>query len=173
MNNILSHKKLNGFTLIELVVVITIISILAAVTIVSYRGTQARAQDAAVRSDLDNIAGLLEGARVRAVPSNFPSTTTDLGTSEIKATKSAYDTTIAYNFIYCVGTTGIDAYQTYTLIAKSKSGAIFTMTQEGYKTNTLTQANLTATVCSTSFSQTLVSNGMNPAGTWQSWVGSS
>lgn len=41
-----------GFTIVELLVVIVIIAILAAVSIVSYNGLQNRAVDATVRSDL-------------------------------------------------------------------------------------------------------------------------
>lgn len=44
------HKKLNGFTIVELLVVIVVIAILAAVSIVSYTGIQARANDTKMRS---------------------------------------------------------------------------------------------------------------------------
>lgn len=45
-----------GFTIIELIVVIVVIAILATITTVVYSGIQNRAYDAAVQSDLRNLA---------------------------------------------------------------------------------------------------------------------
>ncbi|MDD3035401.1 MAG: prepilin-type N-terminal cleavage/methylation domain-containing protein [Candidatus Saccharimonadaceae bacterium] len=45
----------SAFTLLELLIVIVVIGILAAIVIVSYNGIQARARDAAVQSDVTNM----------------------------------------------------------------------------------------------------------------------
>lgn len=45
-------KKQSGFTIVELLIVIVVIGILAAITIVSYNGIQDRAHDAVTKSDL-------------------------------------------------------------------------------------------------------------------------
>lgn len=45
-----SHTR--GFTIVELLIVIVVIGILAAITMVAYNGIQNRANDAAVRSDI-------------------------------------------------------------------------------------------------------------------------
>lgn len=47
-------KKQTGFTIVELLIVIVVIAILAAITIVAYNGIQQRARDAVMRSDLTN-----------------------------------------------------------------------------------------------------------------------
>lgn len=46
----------SGFTIVELLIVIVVIAILAAITIVSYGGIQSRATNVAVQSDISNIA---------------------------------------------------------------------------------------------------------------------
>lgn len=45
-----------GFTIVELLIVIVVIGILAAITIVAFNGVQQRAREATVKSDLANVA---------------------------------------------------------------------------------------------------------------------
>lgn len=169
----------NGFTIIELLIVIVVIGILATIGIVSYNGTRNRAYDVSVQSDLESISGELEAYRARVNSANpeqrFPASVTDLNTLEIQAAKSTYNTTIAYNMIYCVSTAGSDAYQAFKLIAQSKTGTIFVMTQDGFIANTLTTANLTSSLCSSAAmgSMGLQLNGMTTGPAWASWVASS
>jgi prepilin-type N-terminal cleavage/methylation domain-containing protein len=44
-------KTKSGFTIVELLIVIVVIGILAAITIVAYNGIQDRANDTSVKSD--------------------------------------------------------------------------------------------------------------------------
>lgn len=53
-------KKQHGFTIVELLIVIVVIGILAAITIVAYNGLQARAKDAQRVNDVDTITKALE-----------------------------------------------------------------------------------------------------------------
>lgn len=48
------QKRHTGFTIVELLIVIVVIGILAAITIVSYNGIQERARQASIASDLNN-----------------------------------------------------------------------------------------------------------------------
>lgn len=54
------HKRHSGFTIVELLIVIVIISILAAITIVSYSGIQKRAQNTARAAEMSQVTKLID-----------------------------------------------------------------------------------------------------------------
>jgi type IV pilus assembly protein PilA len=51
----MAHKKQTGFTIVELLIVIVVIGILAAITVVAYSGIQQRARDAKIASALQSV----------------------------------------------------------------------------------------------------------------------
>ncbi|MCY1356000.1 type II secretion system protein G [compost metagenome] len=114
--------KQTGFTVVELIVVIVVIGILAAITVVAYNGIQNNGYDASVKSDLSALAKKLDifyGDNYK-----FPSTTTDLESLKFKANQSAYDTNRVLNFSYCATADRSG----YALGAISKSGKQFSIT---------------------------------------------
>ena len=52
--------KIRGFTIVELLIVIVVIAILAAITIVAYNGVQARGRDAARVADMHDLKQQIE-----------------------------------------------------------------------------------------------------------------
>ena len=54
------RRSTTGFTIVELLIVITVIAILAVITIVVFNGVQARAADASVTSDFNTISKMLK-----------------------------------------------------------------------------------------------------------------
>ncbi|MDT4835175.1 type II secretion system protein G [compost metagenome] len=62
----------SGFTIVELLIVIVIIGILAAITVVAYNGIQNRAFNSRVQSDIKNVQKLVEN--YNAINGSYPST---------------------------------------------------------------------------------------------------
>lgn len=115
-------KQKSGFTIVELLIVIVVIAILAAITIVAYNGIQQRANDTSVQSDLASLGKKL--ASEAAITGSLPATSESvLSTFGTKVSKGAYSRgyfngTSYFNLLYCRG--GNDT--SFALIAWSKSG---------------------------------------------------
>jgi len=87
----------SGFTIVELLIVIVVIGILAAIVIVAYNGVQNRAYDTTVQSDMVAMAKKIE---LQAVTTSGTYSGLTVATG-IKITKSAYDTA-ENNLYYCI-----------------------------------------------------------------------
>lgn len=66
------HPREKGFTIVELLIVIVVIAILAAITIVAYNGVVNRAQDSQRISDLKSIQKALEIYKVQDANNAYP-----------------------------------------------------------------------------------------------------
>ncbi|MGH7218403.1 MAG: type IV pilin protein [Candidatus Microsaccharimonas sp.] len=71
-------QKQTGFTIVELLIVIVVIAILAAITIVSYNGITKQAQRSVVAGDVRNVNQQIEGHRI--LKGAFPGSITDCPT---------------------------------------------------------------------------------------------
>jgi prepilin-type N-terminal cleavage/methylation domain-containing protein len=68
-----STNPQKGFTIVELLIVIVVIGILAAITIVAYNGVQQRATTATMQTDLSAAAKQMEVAKVTSSNESYPS----------------------------------------------------------------------------------------------------
>lgn len=94
----MAYKK-SAFTIVELLIVIVVIGILAAITIVSYVGIAQRANAATVQSDLSNAIKQIEMFQI--TNSDYPSTiSTDCSTNPDTSTNKCLSATSGVVYTY-------------------------------------------------------------------------
>lgn len=107
-------KSSKGFTIVELLIVVVVIAILAAITIVSYNGITNQAHDATVQSDLRDSFQKASQFKIKHASNRYPNTGSEYN-AEFTTTRSAYETG-SNALIYCFN--GTEA----GLAGRSRSG---------------------------------------------------
>ena len=162
-----------GFTIVELLIVIVVIGILAAISIVAYSGIQDRANDMAIKNDLANIAKKYELFKVDH--GRYPNTASEFPGLDLSVSKSAYYTPDdRYNLVPCSRSSGSE----YSVTAIGKSGKRFYVSngssvQEytGAQSWTDTTSNYTFMCTSTLTGSSVVSSSSGFAhGAWRNWT---
>ena len=134
----------NGFTIVELLIVIVVIAILAAISIAVYSGIQSRAHDAAIRSDFRAVSNLMELYRIDTGsyphnPAGNPSGVctgtggdatvirTALKQVEMKLSTGSYNTSTANtNLLYMASSDG----QRFALLGYAKDNPTYYITDQ-------------------------------------------
>ena len=124
-----NNKYTHGFTIVELLIVIVVIAILAAITITAYNGITNRANDSAIQSDFSNLSKLVK--KYQAETGKLPASTTDLATLGFKASRGAYDLTNTLNRNLLVCGVAEPGNQRYAFASLSKSGKWYTYSTSG------------------------------------------
>lgn len=121
----LKNKK--GFTLIELMIVIAIIGILAAIAIPNFLNYQCKARQAEAKTNLGSIRTAQEGYYAE-----YSTYSTSQGAIGFATKGSA-----KYKYIIASTTDTFTASATSSIINKGDTVDTWTMTQDGALTNTL------------------------------------
>lgn len=113
----MAYSKINraGFTIVELIIVIVVISILAAISTVTYTGIQDRARSVALASNLKNATKLVEISY--AENSEYP---TDLSAINLPS-GSTYGYKYIDNDSYCLDATDSSSNTKFTTNVTSES----------------------------------------------------
>lgn len=124
----------SGFTLVELLIVIVIIAILAAVSFVAYNGITDRANDAAVRQDLSGLKTKIEIYKIDTGVYPEDSAFTAGAFDGFSASKGSYAVAPVtnHNLIYCMEYDAVSGKTLdYSIVAMSKSGNKFMVSKDG------------------------------------------
>ncbi len=169
-------KKQTGFTIVELLIVIVVIAILAAITVVAYNGIQNRAYDTTVQSDLKQIATKIELFKADSPTNDIPRDVA-FQNLNLSVSRNAYATSLfnsgstEYNILYCSPDANL---KKYTIIARSKSGNVFRNGTSGIGSYTMPASSSTVDICADAGAETsgatTAHRQMFYANGWQPWV---
>lgn len=162
------QKRSVGFTIVELLIVIVVIAILAAITIVAYNGIQNRANDNSVRADLVSFAKIIEMQKVDSPTGTYPANLTQ--SMGIKISRESYGQDVqGRNARYCYNS----STDSYVLLSNSKSGNYFKLLNGVLSTNAATYGYGVCSIVGLSNTNPVESNnGFHVGSTpqWRDWV---
>lgn len=84
------QTRTSGFTIVELLIVIVVIGILAAITIVAFNGVQQRARTAALQSDIRSMSQAIEAFKIQN--GVYPASPAAAGANASSGNQVAYST---------------------------------------------------------------------------------
>ena len=96
-NSKVKHNGQSGFTIVELLIVIVVIGILAAITIVAYNGVTARANTTSAQAAASSFAKKAELYNADSGNSRYPVAETELTSASSSATYYLTGITISYS----------------------------------------------------------------------------
>ncbi len=157
------NKTNSGFTIVELLIVIVVIAILAAISIVAYNGIQNRANDSIVKSDLSQVAKKLEHYKV--LNGTYPSTSSSqLVNANLSFSKSSYDTST--NNGYRDNTS-----DNYSFVARTRIGQAFMVSSSDSSVKDYNSGWAAANICPATGFSDYAPTAAHVGGSWNTtWV---
>lgn len=119
----------NGFTIVEMLIVIVVIAILAAITMVTYNGIQQHARITTTQSEMQSVAKSAEVFRVEY--NRGPITASDFSTVLKEARLYDSTRTMAKSYAICADTIGYAFVAWNPLVETYKNGDILYLYSSG------------------------------------------
>lgn len=111
-------QKQTGFTIVELLIVVVVIAILAAITIVAFNGVQNRSRAASLQADLTNAAKSLELSKSQSATETYPETLSSANLNASPGTTFEYSSdNIAKPATFCL--VALNSSQKYSVASGS------------------------------------------------------
>jgi prepilin-type N-terminal cleavage/methylation domain-containing protein len=169
------RRSTSGFTIVELLIVIVVIAILAAVSVVAYTGIQNRANDSAIQSDLRNLS--MKVNEYYALHGEYPAGGGNPQPAFFSGIRFAPSKNAYYkgvnNLYYCGIPSGSNAG--YGVAARSASGKIFAIVNGSFFTYPNTTWSTNTVICgnlgiNTSDPLYNFAWGQTTANAWNGWI---
>jgi len=162
------HDRKKGFTIVELLIVIVVIGILAAITIISFNGITSKAQETSVKHDMRNIAKQMEVYKIE--DGRYP-TSTKLQELGIKVNKPTYGVNpTGATIFYCVDSAGT----TFSIVARVKTTTLTQYNSSTGQTSTYSGSSTAPQLCLDSgvpgTTSSVTYTAFTENGAWYSWV---
>lgn len=106
-----AKSQLGGFTIVELLIVVVVIAILAAIVTVAYNGVTTRASDSAAKSDIETLAKKLEIKKIDG--STYPLTIAAMNGDGVATTSDIRTEYTSDGSTYCVTVSSLKAKTDY------------------------------------------------------------
>ena len=155
----------DGFTIVELLIVVVVVSILAVISLVTYIGFQERAKRTTIQSDMKNFSTKIELARADSTDSLYPAVPTT--SNDIHATKGSYAVN-RNNWYYCVSTDR--TRYAIGVVFTGASGYIQSSTSGLEASTNVADSTTCAKASGISGTSQLGYSWNGTVGTWASWV---
>lgn len=154
----------NGFTIVELLIVIVVLSVLVTLVVIGYVGVQGRAYEVSVRQDLGTIAKQVEMYRVEL--GRYP-TVSDMDVLKIRVNKSAYGVNpVGATGFYCVNVDG----SAFSIVTRIKSALIIQYNSIAAQTIPYAGSQTAPQLCTDSGVPTTTYLAFTHDGVWNSWI---
>jgi len=162
------HRKHGGFTIVELLVVIVVIGILAAIIVISFNGITSKSQEISVKHDMKNIAKQVEVYKIDG--GRYP-TSTQLQDLGIKVNKPTYGVNpTGATIFYCVDNAGT----AFSIVARVKSNTLTQYLSSTGQTSTYSGSATAPQLCLDSgvpgTTSTVSYTAFTEDGAWYDWV---